>query len=705
MIEENYLQKIAQQILLEMLTDGTVPSPPVLSEATKRATEGVDLSHAISLQRQEPIGFNEASSASKMNRILRRLWDDLDVLYDTSLSNEKVITEASVRTEAELRRMEREISVLIERANRLLLLTDKTEGLLGTLGDNFETADKIDLSATTAFVDIPNQTVHGGYHSSSQEVLGGDIPLDRVLNGNITVTPLDPALRRRPGNLNSQPVDMLVDNERPWIYVLDSVEPLPSAAIDVTINLTRALEGAPINKITFDPYLRNNSILITMQYSMDGVSWKDLPVSDPMRRLAGPTTYIFEDIEPSYLKIIIVKDMYDERVGSFVYKFGVRHLGLHQTKSVFQEASVFRSAALMPVDENDQPIKFTQISLSKVCEHLEPGTNIDYSIAFLVPTEDGPETTDFYQISPLTREARSSTQTLSVAGSTREDVSLTVEADPASFPFDRDNTNKLLQEIELTEKFEVWRNIGFNERLYAVADGTGAAVEAGWRREGPHYLTYGLVDQLGGQTIDFGPKTIEIDGVVCMGKVLLSPGIHLFKVAEENWHSLRGIREVHDIDMSVKRLTGRQASCGVEGLGDLDEPTITNDYTVIDPLYPFNHKLLIEGIVYSRAYQGERKYTGVSRFASHLLREIPESELGANSSEDNYGVFAKTRTADESVVRLMVKVKDGQVPTREQFIITKYSGNYAEGVILNATFTTTNIKRSASLDGYQIRFK
>lgn len=712
MIEEIYLKKIAQQVLLEMLKDGVIPTSIALTEIIRETTSGKDLNMPLISQDRPVIGFGELASASKFNSIFSRIWDDIDALYDTALTMEQELGLGSARTEAELNRIEKEVRSLIDRADRLLLVANQTEGLLQVVGDNFQDTSNIDLSQTTAFVDTASHTVHGNYFITDAINLDTEMDLTRIGDADISITPLDTALRRQPGTHDSRPTDMLRDSDHPWLYKLESSEPLASAGIEVLIDLRKAAiapaTSVSISKIAFDPHITNNSILVTVQHSIDGVSWNDVPVSDPIRKLIGPTTYLFESINLNYLKLIIAKDIYDEGLDSFIYKFGIRHLGLYGVRDVFVEESTLISNPLAPTNPDGTPIQFTNVTLSKACEHIEPSTNIEYSVAFLLPGVGGYDQTDFFPLIPLNRENLIGPQILSVAGSAEVTAASVIENELADFPFKLDSTNRLLTGHEMgSAGVEVWRNLGYKDRLFSIVQPDGTALEAGWHRDGPYYITYGLVDTLGGLVIDFGPSSIEVDGVDLTGRVSLSPGIHRFRVQEQNWYSLKGMTQVATIEPSIKRIKGTKASCGAEGLVTApNETTEELDYTVIDPLYPYNHKLLIEGLSYSAAYQGPRIYKGLARYAAFLPRAISESDMGLFSKPTDYNVFSLVRITDNVAPRVMVKWSQyGSEDPREQFLLVTRTGDYAEGLVFKAVFKTTNPRRTASLDGYEIRVR
>ena len=714
-IEEVYIQKITQRILLDMLKDGIVPTSTSLISSTRSLIGDKTLSRPLSSQPKLEIAYGEEASAAKFNNLLSTITDDLDVLYDIGLSSEKAIGLSSTRTLSELNQINKSVNTLIDRASRLLLTTEQTEGLLTVVGDNFEDTSLINLDETTAYFDASGQCIHGAFLSNSTVQLADEIDTALLAPSDIKVTPLDTAFLPSPGTHGGSLLNMFNNENDPWMYSIKGPNGSKSAAIEIKINFSSAMlppnAFVTVGKIILDPAITNNSLLVLIQHSKDGITWSDFPVNDPIRRINSATTYLAEGVELLHLRIVLTKDMHDDINGGFIYRFGIKHLGLHGYRSVYTDTSSLVSNRILLTDSNGDPMSFTMAALSTACEHIPADTSIDYSLAFLLPKvdpepeEDPYSQTDFFKINPLNREDPTGPSIVEVAGANQTTTAGAVGLGIEIYPFMDNKNNRLLvtdDSLEGGENIQLWRNVGSKEEWKTVRGTDRKVIDAGWAFDNPYYVSYGLVKETGGITIDFGPNLIEIDGVEVNGKARLSQGIHKFRVHEQNWYSLKGLHDVSAINPLTKKLTGVQSTYGVDGLQS--ELTVSIDAQVIDPLYPYNHKLLVEGLTYESSYKGERPYRGVQRFAAFLPKETTEAEMGLTVGDQDYTKFCVSRVEGSTVPRIMVKWNqiNEEAPT-ESFVVITSTGDAAVGLVFKATFNTTNIKRTASLDGYEIK--
>lgn len=708
-IQQLYLEKITHEILLEMLKDGVIPSSPVLVEALQDKKADKTLSAPVSVQPRQTIERFEQASAKKFNDIMATVISDIDVLYDALLNTEQQVSLGGTRTFKELSRLQKEAQRLNDRADRLLLVTANTEGLLSVVGDSFDTTERINLEDTTALVDTVSGSVQLSYYEGTEITGIAELDLSRIRDEDIKVTPLDPTLVRSPGTHNSTLVDMVRESDHPWMYTVASRSGVPSASIEVVLDLSRAvqadLQDLTINRISFKPYLTNNSILLTAQHSLDGVSWKTIPVTDPIRRLVGPTLYLFEDVSLRYLKFIITKDSADAPIGAgSEYRFGIEHVGVYSKKQSFVTSSQLVSAPLFPLTQDGSYKNFSNAVLSVACEHILPDTTIDYSIAFLTVADDVTTQTSFYPVIPLNRENRNGQQIVSIGESTKTSLTTKIDQSIRDFAFSL-NSENVLTELTLSSLSPtVWRNVGFNDRYYSVYHADKSLVEAGWRKEGAEYITNGFFEK--STSIDFGPSTIEIDGQRVSGRIILSPGIHTFRVSEPNWFSLEGMNRVTSVDPSSHKITGRRSyygSLGLEGTFE-DAPVIEPDYEKLDPLFPYNHKLLIEGLAYATTHQGEKLYKGANMFAAYLPQRLSESDFGLFGAQGDYNIYSIVKREGATADSIMLKwTQNSEDAPREKIVIVEKAGEFAQGLVFKAVFNTSNPRRSPSLDGYTIK--
>jgi len=168
---------------------------------------------------------------------------------------------------------------------------------------------------------------------------------------------------------------------------------------------------------------------------------------------------------------------------------------------------------------------------------------------------------------------------------------------------------------------------------------TVRGVQRGWRFENPYYITLIEVQSQNGTIIDFGDQTVIIDhkGLTgpqhISGKTDFSDGVHEVRVHKNNWLHIEA------------------------GLNTLIE------LVSADKLYPYNHKLLIEGYSYGGSWLGESEkvYQGVDIFFERRMKQISLFDLSENlGAKNRYRYFAldrdiaDTHTGGNSATRVFV---------------------------------------------------
>ena len=98
---------------------------------------------------------------------------------------------------------------------------------------------------------------------------------------------------------------------------------------------------------------------------------------------------------------------------------------------------------------------------------------------------------------------------------------------------------------------------------------------------------------------------------------------HSFTTSHSNWH---------DIPEGITNHT------------DLEEQ---------DPVYPFNHKLIIEGYKYPSNFAGARVYEGVDEYFGSLLEYVSPEEFEEEENDGNLHIY----TVESYDGRLYFKVK------------------------------------------------
>lgn len=693
-------EMLAEQILFYILHNNVIPTSEQIVQILKDRTRELDLNQPQSSQPVTQFAYREESSAKKINTLSRKVWDDLEVLYRALDYTERENARLSSTILTRLDLLSRRCSEMIARADRLLLTSENTAGLLNAVGDEFTDGSKVDTEETTALLDLEGGSVHNQYLRPEALISQDSYDLSRLRNRDVVTSILTAFTSPTPGTRDSQNTYLISGDARSWIYTVTSDRQNP-VSIAVQIDFQNCLNGADYlktRKITLSPFIVNNSVRVLLQYSKDKVSWLEIPSENPQRQIAGPTVFLTEEFEFKYLRIMMTKTHHTRlsQNGKYIHDFGIKELKISNVLNFYERESVFQSKVLS-VDN------ITKASLSVACENIPTETSIDYYISFVV---DG-TTTEEQRVTPLNRDDLTSALTAEIGGIVPASSESAINLEDREFD-GAQNPDLFTLDALATDAVRIWRNVGIKGALYSVRASDNRVTEAGWNYTDGTYSCYVQIIDPAGLTIDVGGSPIKIDGLPFSGRVTLSKGNHKVEIQERNWYSLEGLYRVTEFDPITKTFKGRQKKYGDRGftLSREEGPESIVNYNVVDPLYPYNQKLLIEGLDYQAGFNSPegRIYQGVSRFAAELPNQVALNLLeNSDASQRDMFSIVQGRT-EEAVSKFAVKWSafNDENP-RELFVIETLTGDRAQGVILRAVLKTTNPKKSPSLDGYEIR--
>lgn len=695
-------ENLTQQALLDIAAALSSPTPEAMIGRVQTASEGKNLGLPFSAQEKQRVAYKERASASKFNKLFETIIEDLNTLYDTLALADTNLFRDFDKVRTDMGNLEKRIDRLLSRADSILLKAPQTSGLLGTFIDDFRDATYIDLAETTAQVDTSAQTVYGAFTAGT--FVDQDIDLSRINDSDISVTPLDPSSRRDPGTRDSTLRNMITEDQHPWIYTLSRENP-KLTGIQVIIDFAKASpfrdEPLRINKIGLGLLSSGYPSTVTLQYSVDGEIWSFFEDNKEPRRISGKASFLFPQTEFRYIRLVLLKDTHDRLGPLYYYDFGIDNIELTSVKNLYKPESELLTTQLFPPSPPGRTHLFSKVLL-EVCENIPPGTAIDYYIAALTPIGDGigeeidPYTQgDFLKIIPESRQTDEGPKILDFSTDPVESQSLTIDLD--NIDGEDLNLYRLISTgITKDTLRNVWRNVGSKDTWKKLYQFDGTLTEPGWSKEDRFYVSYGYVSDTNGQTIDFGPNKIVIDDNTVSGKVFLHYGVHRFKVSEENWYSLSGLTRV--TNLTGKVFTGTRKFFGATGLGSTEDSE--NDYSVIDPLYPFNHKALIEGLTYHQTFEGPQTYKGLSFFAGHLMSLVSEEDFRLDPKDDK---FCLVRQEDEITSDLLVRWDTRDTEPKETFKIEIGSVGQLAGVVLKMVLRTIHDSKTPSIEGYEIR--
>lgn len=223
----------------------------------------------------------------------------------------------------------------------------------------------------------------------------------------------------------------------------------------------------------------------------------------------------------------------------------------------------------------------------------------------------------------------------------------------------------------ITSSLRIERNVlnKSNEKLYEA--------NSGWEKtENDFYETSFEIKQMEGRYIDFGPNSCFVNGRQVSGKIFLTQGVHKFKTSTENW-----------LDLNLE---------------DEQEIKSLRQLKAIDRLYPYNHKYIIEGFNYVRAFKGKKVYKGADKVFCYLMKEVSNQRFKVESSRDIY-------TLVEVSGNLYIKIKskkDSSESKLEDFYVSyrkRNTENESNKLYIKAVLKTFDTKVTPKIEQIQVR--
>lgn len=744
-IETTYRRILTEAYVQDELKKGEIPSAEDIEDKITEIINTMDLTKPQFKADPFKAYPHTSSSALLFNIAQRSILADLRVIYKEMLLLSETSVTSYERWRVETEKLEKQLAALEDRVQNLLLLTKDTEGYKSYIVDNFTDMSLVDRDETTAFVDPVHQGV----------TIGNDGGVDtRIYISNLN-TQTDVSFKVRSTNNFVSRADSRTGSlatifgqlSIPWSTQISMTKVVP-----VTCELTVKLGTDPIrmNKIIVQLHqaARASEMTITPMYSLDNFNFKQLPTNTFSQSVRSTATFAFDEIELKYLKFILTKEGNDvvASTDKAVYQFGFKTIEFYAEKFALNAPQTLISQPLSVVsasNPNDR-VEFSKLTL-EVCERCDASTAIDY----FVTVSDDPEVpldaqTVWIPISPISHASPTQPSVIDVGHIEEQEVGIDETIGISYSAIDNDfqnpadtfhllslsNVGALLdEEVSADSLRYVFSNE--NERLlsYQIKDsdydgsGTGTALTIdednliifrnvgekgldpdehadlvrghprGWKFLEPYYTTVVEILNPLGITIDFGDKTVYIDEVaytnkvgskILTGKTATTTGIHLIKVHKDNW---------------------------LEITPDLDN---LDDIKAEDTLYPFNHKLLVEGYAYPTNYGSgqEKAYTGVDLFASDLMQRVSIFDFGHSVKADQYHFYAldrdgpNTHAAGNEATRLfVVKVDQNNADFQNERFVLRFNliNQRYKYLRLKAIFSTFSKTVAPFLDSYKIK--
>lgn len=639
----------------------------------------------------------ENASASKMNETIAALKQDLVIMYKVFLAYGQGTTEDFERWKREIEVLEKRLIDLEDRIENLLLIAQDTEGYHSFFLDNLTDLFHTDLTNTTVAVDIASQSAFlSPYLAGAQTTTKIDLGIDqdgddrvsfRVRTSNAVISDSD-GTKELPLDGNT--------NTPWWIEVKSSSPEAKEVVVEYTVQLS--VDPVYISSIWLYPH-GSGGFSVTPLTSLDGYTYSQLKSSSPTKNVLAMTSFDFRGTSTKWVKFLLVRPAPTEPTdGGYRYEFGFSEIEFRNEVFTPGESKSFISRPISITNPDDTIREFSKVTL-EVCEDVPDNTSIDY---FVTPgsTSDFSisGTTKWYPISPIDRADPQHPQVLNLGDIAEVEIgdaeNVTISSELRATNTDYKNPAQIFRLLslgaddsvlneEVTSSSVRFVPAGINERIlnYQIkdsdysgsgtgnglsieeddiklfrnvgekgltADNTVRGIQRGWRWESPYYIT--LVEILEDTLMDFGDEEIIVDNKrwtgpqILLGKTTTFDGIHEIRVHKNNW----------------KHVT--------------PELNTLTELIAADPLYPYNHKLLIEGYNYGSSWLGDinKIYQGADLFFERRAKKINLFDLSENLEfEDRYRYFAldrdiaDTHTGGNSSTRVFVVKVDNTNPDFE----------------------------------------
>ena len=676
-IISSHREFILERLLLEYLVKGVIPTADSLQDDLE-AYEKLHPSMAEPTSKQADFTVERGgeSSAGKIQEIAKYVSDDVSIitremkhLVEDGKAHYERWTAELFRLLNKSRRIENEI-------DSLLLMQGETTGFFSHVTDVFVDNNNLDMELTSAKIDTQETSVTLNPNPSySGDASGGTrIDLSHLIDSDVsfsilstTPTGYSPA----PGsNLINAFTSPNVDGDG-WLGTVTK-----SQTGEVIAEMKVQLHHTDIQKVSriiFDSNVAEagGNGTVACLHSTDGYQWYMVDHPSPVQSLdTGNISWHFPMTDMYWVKFIITKNNYDDSSGgAYYYKFGASSVRLygHQYKS--GSGSSLVTKALQPLDAEENAVPFTLASLD-VCEENmlkdadnERITDVEY---YLSASTNGTDWTGEVRCEPTSRTDRVWPSTVNFSGAAKIDnngdmtdyskFQGSIISDPLSsfqqltsvFEYDNtipdgflqynfknasyavvntaiplynlNDTDTKYSPQHISNSMEVWRNI-FD---ISIPDNTVRDIPAGWGKTDEHYYCSLYVASTDGIVLDFGPTSCIIDGVNRTGEVTLMKGMHSFQTTLGNWQNFYG--SAYSVPANETQLREQ------------------------DLIYPYNHKVIIEGFKYINAFEGERKYgNGADIVAQHYCKRTSAHELENNiPSTDRLKWFAFLKSVGTS---------------------------------------------------------
>jgi hypothetical protein len=688
-----YRDYVKERILKDSFKNGKIPSPNEIEESLNLVIQNTnEFKNPLLSSTNYFVENGEISSAKKVNEVFKTIESDLSVCVSAIIDQEDKISSLYDTCYSKLIGLQKKVALVNQDVDKMLFESKNTDTHEEIFYEKFSSLDMINTTLSTASIDVNTNEVT--LKSTEQY----PIDLSSAADSITVVAENNPKIIGSTDIGNMVISNIVKSNNKVWMHQLSANEALASAVVDVIIRIPSVT--TEINKILLEPHSVDlkTQVNVEIAFSKDGLNWI-YPSGEYKKRLEKTTSLSFTGTTNEYWRIRFTKFGNDGFFSNFyVYNFGLKSINFYG--KVYDKISRLDLGYLY-----SKPILFNNIvkvANVKVCEEVPLNTNITYKLApiyqsQLAGIQNGsisPEDIFYYSLNLKDVDSA----TIDFLNTSKVPTINGIMINESLSYKDKGENDYCLDALLSVEYIKNQTTIlrgALNQDLYSV---TGKekimnSQYAGWNFDGNYYSTYVLIEDHDGQDIDLGSTQLYINNVKVQGKVKMAQGLNFVVTHRDNWKSL-----------------------------DLITLPVEADQ-LIDPLYPYNHKYLVEGFgdsLYGRSLttiiDGKTLLDIVDK--NGIYPKTPKSCWSMKMRELSFEAFA-SKTKNELDVfsykidntnqeRIVVKSNPdlGLINDETFSIITKlHSAENIKGLIFKAVLETANNKVSPILTEYMVKIK
>ena len=606
--------------------------------------------------------FKDTSSTEMENRNRSALHDDLTTLSDR-LDNLLVRLEDSHRGfYATSSRIGRLLHQTESRLDNLLLLNGLADVFVVGVEETFDTQEFVNQSFTDAQVEAGYVTLgRTGYTAIDLN----DVRLRSTVAGTANIV----------GKSASSSIDSLKEDDGSlWEYLVYTQDQQGRVTLVLSMEFP---EPAYIGDIRLNglPISVNKKMTVSCFYSLDGQAWTTL---DPVEQVATSEMAFQIGLEGvKKVQFTFSKNAADSITQSgnqYMYVFSLDSLKVYADAFKPSRRSTLVCGPYEIKDDQGNPVYFTKATM--VACTGEPN---DTSVSFYL-SQDGQEWlgvshdgdagnyVSFYDSSAT--QASAFIEESSATGAVLDSVSGVEDLD-----FQTDGVLNTYIDAEYVgivplQSVVVKRNV-----VSDLSSLLGAVPGWSFDETTQQYSTTLYIESPRGRYIDLGSTSAYINGNLVSGQVFLPQGYSTFATSDSNWIEL-------DTSLST-----------------------ADELEAADPLYPYNHKYLVEGYPYAGSFVGDRIYQGVDEyFGCLMVYRSPEEFVFAQEGDPN---FYKMFTIEDVDGNWYIKVKVDKTDSswQEELFSTDWAVQSAptNQLYVKALLSTSEAGRTPRIDSFKVR--